>query len=263
MKETNQVNDTQNQQTPLVINTSASSGVEKFHPRFNFFTYFIFFFWLLFIILGLIAACILLSFMIKGKIPYVIILGPIFFMIIPSIATGWFPLYNTITIDKNKGIIISKKFSTCLCCWKKTVCNINEIKEIYSEINSSMNYRINNVPYNGFNIIIELVNGRKVTVIKGDIDKDRRKEEVLDFFAKSFQGLVRFNDVNCIGGNNNIPGYAVNNGNIVDYQCQQQNYAQPQIEYHPQYSVVQNMAVNTATPVQQYPNKDLLNNQVV
>ena len=244
-----QSNFTQTQQTPLVVNNSDSSGIETYRTKISPSTLFLL---KCYITVGLIL-CIFSIFM-PNPIDFIFLtFGAIVFF---SLITGCFLLYHTITIDKEKGIITFKKFNTCICCQKKKICTIKDIKGIYSEMGTS-SYKVNNVNYNSYNIVVELANGNKIRVIEEEMDYGYRKEGVLNFLSKSFPTLVRVND---------FPVNATNTGNMEqpqNYQGQQPNYLQPQIQNQPQYPVSQNIMINNAEPVQQYANPNELNNQMV
>ena len=166
------------------------------------------------------------------------------FILLGTTITGCFPLYNTIEIDKEKGIITFKKFSICICCWKKTICSIKDIKEIYSEKGTSK-YTYKRKKYNSFNIVVELINGSNIIAIKGEIDYENRKEGVLNFLYNSLPTLVRVNNYDFMNTginpsyiNNNFPVYSTNNGNMIQpqyYQGQQPNYI------HLKFSIILNI----------------------
>lgn len=255
-------------QTPLV--TGVSTGIDKYRSPFSCV---ICVFWFIFVAVGIFVESIIITQNDDMGVGYIFF--GLIFIFFPTLVMGCFPLYSTITVDKFQGIITFRKYSVNICCWKKTVVCINDIKDIYSQLNTSVSYTINHVHYNGFDIVIELKNGNKILPVNGDIDKGTTKEDILRFLSRNLPGLVRYVD----GASMNIglqtitPIYAPTNPVMPTPQYYQGPpqpiYAQPQMSYQPQYPVAQpqypvtDMSVSSAVTAPQYPGQNDVNNQMV
>ena len=102
--------------------------------------------------------------MLFSEISVVMIICGILFVIC-SIILGSLNILNTIIVDPSAGILKIKKYSLLICCWRTFQFNLKDIKKIYTVYNKDINYIVNNVSIPVFDLLVELTNGERKTVL--------------------------------------------------------------------------------------------------
>ena len=97
---------------------------------------------------------------------------PLIFGVVSIILGSCMSIFNTIDIDKSSGIVTVAKKKIFFCCNKTEVIQIGEIVQVVVKTDPTTTYEINGVPYNAFEVIFTLSNGREVKGCSGIIDKN-------------------------------------------------------------------------------------------
>ena len=77
-------------------------------------------------------------------------------------------------------------------CFRRTKLQINDIQQVIVQIGDSTSYKINGIPYNAFEIIFKLNNGREVTGCSGVIDKDGESRKAYDIIRNTLSQNIKF-----------------------------------------------------------------------
>ena len=91
--------------------------------------------------------------------------------------------YVFIQIDNYYGIIVIKQRKISFCFNKTRKIQINEVKEVSIESDTTM-YTINGKRYGSFRIIIRLNEGRRIKVCKDVIDKDNESKKAFNILRR-------------------------------------------------------------------------------
>ncbi len=94
------------------------------------------------------------------------------FGVVSIILGSCMSLFNYIDVDNSSGMVTIAKKKVFFCCNKTEVIQINEIVQVVVKTDPSTTYEINGVPYNAFEVIFILSNGREVKGCSGVIDKN-------------------------------------------------------------------------------------------
>ena len=97
---------------------------------------------------------------------------PLIFGVVSIILGSCMSIFNTIDIDNSSGIVTVAKKKIFFCCNKTEVIQIGEIVQVVVKTDPTTTYEINGVPYNAFEVIFILSNGREVKGCSGIIDKN-------------------------------------------------------------------------------------------
>ena len=97
---------------------------------------------------------------------------PLIFGVVSIILGSCMSIFNTIDIDNSSGIVTVAKKKIFFCCNKTEVIQIGEIVQVVVKTDPTTTYEINGVPYNAFEVIFTLSNGREVKGCSGIIDKN-------------------------------------------------------------------------------------------
>ena len=155
-----------------------------------------------------IVCCIVVTFFIIGTTIFIVLLAiglsndsttlticsicPLIFTLIAIIFGIRFNISSTITIDNNLQTVFITSKKICTCCSKSNSLKISDIKQVIAQIDSSTHYEINDVPYNAFEIIFDLVDGRQITGCTGVIDKDGEAQRAISILRNSLPSNIIF-----------------------------------------------------------------------
>ena len=116
---------------------------------------------------------------------------PIALMIIACIITYFFPFYSSITVDLSNKIVICKKYKLFFIVKKIVRIETQNIAKVYTEKNLSEGYGNDDKnSVDGFNLVFEMNDGRKIIGLEGEIDKNYEMTKVGYFMSKFFPGLT-------------------------------------------------------------------------
>ena len=110
---------------------------------------------------------------------------PIFIIILSTIFSCTISLYNSIIIDYEVGLIITRTQKFLCCLSQKNSFGLIEIEQIIIQKNKNIHYSNNGVHYNCFDVIFKLLNGQEIKGIDGLIDKNNECGKVIDFIKKN------------------------------------------------------------------------------
>lgn len=247
--------------TPIDSPCNPDLHKETFRTNFN---------WLIFIIWLIFTAFVLSFIVLLIKDFHIIFLITMIIMILLiSLTLGCVNLQIVITVDPPAGILTVKKYSTCIFFWKKFKCDLKDIRKIYSTENDNVHRQHNEREYPD-DIIIELTNGEKITLLSGSKETDNKnKKKILEFLYKFLPTVVVINSEKRVYSPGesfklNISDYIVNTGsrNLHITTPQPNQYPEQQALQQTNYSTPQNN-LTTQNVENMYPSQNELDKQFI
>ena len=117
---------------------------------------------------------------------------PLIFGVVSIILGSCMSIFNTIDIDNSSGIVTVAKKKIFFCCNKTEVIQIGEIVQVVVKTDPTTTYEINGVPYNAFEVIFILSNGREVKGCSGIIDKNSEGRRCFSTIRRGLPPKVTF-----------------------------------------------------------------------
>ena len=117
---------------------------------------------------------------------------PLIFGVVSIILGSCMSIFNTIDIDNSSGIVTVAKKKIFFCCNKTEVIQIGEIVQVVVKTDPTTTYEINGVPYNAFEVIFTLSNGREVKGCSGIIDKNGEGRKCFSTIRRGLPPKVTF-----------------------------------------------------------------------
>ena len=117
---------------------------------------------------------------------------PLIFGVVSIILGSCMSIFNTIDIDNSSGIVTVAKKKIFFCCNKTEVIQIGEIVQVVVKTDPTTTYEINGVPYNAFEVIFTLSNGREVKGCSGIIDKNGEGRRCFSTIRRGLPPKVTF-----------------------------------------------------------------------
>ena len=117
---------------------------------------------------------------------------PLIFGVVSIILGSCMSIFNTIDIDNSSGIVTLAKKKIFFCCNKTEVIQIGEIVQVVVKTDPTTTYEINGVPYNAFEVIFILSNGREVKGCSGMIDKNGEGRRCFSTIRRGLPPKVTF-----------------------------------------------------------------------
>ena len=157
---------------------------------------------------NLVVGCVSTGFFIAGSLVFIFLIVfsiikediifallsffPLIFIVASFLIGTCFDLGSSITVDHNLQIVNVKTKKMCFCFTKTNIIQLNEIRGVIARIDHSTTYEINGVPYNAFEIIFQLVDGRQVSGCSGVINKNDEGIRAASILRKSFPPNIIF-----------------------------------------------------------------------
>ena len=117
---------------------------------------------------------------------------PLIFGVVSIILGSCISLFEIIDIDNSSGIVTLAKKKIFFCCNKTEVIQIGEIVQVVVKTDPTTTYEINGVPYNAFEVIFTLSNGREVKGCSGIIDKNGEGRRCFSTIRRGLPPKVTF-----------------------------------------------------------------------
>ena len=177
-----------NSEATPALNPCAGMRKETYQIDSNFF---LIIFWLVFLAVGIF----IIVMAIKESL-YPMILGGCIFALFPTLVIGCLPLSTSIIVDPLDGTLQVRKYKILICCWKKSEINLKEIRKIYTIDHKRVRRnKRRTIHYKTFDLIFELTNGEKKTVLSEERDRNSKKKDLLEFLYKFFPQIVGINSI--------------------------------------------------------------------
>jgi len=129
---------------------------------------------------------------IKGGLPSLVGMLPLFFSIAAIVLGSIYSLYNIFTIDINLGIIDIYSKKIFCCCNKKRIIEFNNIEQISIQTDTSKNIQTIGTSYKVFEVIFKLNNGKNIKGITG-IELNSEGNEVFRIFRDALPQNIPIN----------------------------------------------------------------------
>ena len=140
--------------------------------------------------IGALVGFILLGIYTDSSFWIFMIFFPLFLIVLSTIFSCLITLYNSIIIDYEVGLIITKTLKFFCCLSHTNSIGLIEIEHIIIQINPNIHYSNNGVYYNCFDVIFKLLNGMEIKGIDGLIDKNNESGKVIDFIKKNIPKTI-------------------------------------------------------------------------
>ena len=140
--------------------------------------------------IGALVGFILLGIYTDSSFWIFMILFPLFLIVLSSVFSCAITLYNSIIIDYELGLIITKTQKFFCCLSQTNSIGLIEIEQIIIQINQNIHYSNDGVYYNCFDVIFKLLNGNEIKGIDGLIDKKNESGKVIDFIKKNIPKTI-------------------------------------------------------------------------
>ena len=117
---------------------------------------------------------------------------PLIFPLIAFIMGACSTLYYYIIVDQYQQVIVIKSKKLSFCFNKQKIVPLDQIEKVIVQIDHSINYKINNVSYNAFEIIFQLRDGSNIIGLSGVINKDNESKKAMKFLRNALSPEVCF-----------------------------------------------------------------------